>query len=77
MLQSLLANPGVVSVESRERAHRVGSPLMTSSATAEMPPMPLQATKADDLEADLKSKLQVDFLKFFGSTSDSDEEGVF
>ena len=50
---------------------------MTSSATAEMPPMPLQATKADDLEADLKSKLQVDFLKFFGSTSDSDEEGVF
>ena len=55
MLQNLLSNPGVVSVESLERAHREES----RSPQAEMPPMPLQATKADDLEADLKNKLQV------------------
>ncbi len=55
MLQNLLSNPGVVSVESLERAHREES----RTPPTEMPPMPLQATKADDLEADLKNKLQV------------------
>jgi hypothetical protein len=51
MIQSLMHNPGVVSVESLERAHREESqtPPVTSSAAAAMPPMPLQATKADDL----------------------------
>lgn len=58
MLQNLLSNPGVVSVETLERAHREES--QTPPATqSEMPPMPLQATKANDLEADLKSKLRV------------------
>ena len=56
MLQDLLSNPGVVSVESLERAQREES----RTPPSEMPPMPLQATKADDLEADLKNKLQVD-----------------
>ena len=57
MLQSLLSNPGVVSVESLERAQREES----RSPATEIPPMPQQATKADDLEADLKNKLQVRF----------------
>ena len=58
MLQDLLSNPGVVSVESLERAQREES----RTPPSEMPPMPLQATKADDLEADLKNKLQVPSL---------------
>ncbi len=41
-------------MESLERAHRA-----KSQTPNEMPPMPLQATKADDLEADLKNKLNL------------------
>lgn len=41
-------------MESLERAHRG-----KSQTPNEMPPMPLQATKADDLEADLKNKLNL------------------
>ena len=51
MLQTILKPQGV-SVDTIERAHRA-----KSQTPNEMPPMPLQATKADDLEADLKNKL--------------------
>jgi len=53
MLQTIL-KPQVVSVESLERAQRA-----KSQTPNELPPMPLQATKAGDLEADLRNKLKV------------------
>lgn len=61
MLQTLLSNPGVVSVETLERAHREESesPVATNGGASELPPMPLTATKADDLEAAFKNKVKV------------------
>ena len=66
-LQTLLANPAAMSVESLERAHREQSctpPISSASqlghrSYAEMPPVPAKATVAKDLESDLKNKLNI------------------
>ena len=63
-LQSLLSNPGVMSVESLERAHREESKTPPSNqrnvtGSNEMPPIPSKATSATELESDLKNKLNI------------------
>ena len=65
-LQTLLSNPAAMSVESLERAHREESRTPTSPVThtghgnyAQMPPLPAKATVANDLESDLKNKLNI------------------
>jgi len=63
-LQSLLSNPGVMSVESLERAHREESKTPPSNqrnvtGLNEMPPIPSKATSATELESDLKNKLNI------------------
>ena len=65
-LQTLLSNPAAMSVESLERAHREESRTPTSPVThtghgnyVQMPPLPAKATVANDLESDLKNKLNI------------------
>ena len=66
-LQSLLSNPAAMSVESLERAHREESGTPPVGLNAQkgsldyhtMPPIPLKAMPAADLESDLKNKLHI------------------